>query len=86
MNGIEAIKPTIGQFQSSENENTKSILEGLGGVPICLVMAKLNLTIEETYPEIKRLLAAGEIQCKPLEPLDSEDAKQSFLSHIVKLV
>jgi hypothetical protein len=86
MNKIEAIKFIIGQFQSSKNANTKSIVEGLGGVPICLVMAELNLSTDETFTEIKRLVEAKEIQCKHLlEPLNNEEAKRSFISNIVTL-
>jgi len=86
MNKIEIIKPIIGQFQSSKNANTKSIVEGLGGVPICLIICELSLSIEEAYAEIKRLAEADEIQCKfLLEPLDNEEAKRSFISNIVTL-
>jgi len=34
MDKIEAIESTIRMFQPSNNANTKSIVEGLGGVPV----------------------------------------------------
>lgn len=86
MDKIEAIESTIRMFQSSKNANTKSIVEGLGGAPVCLIIAELNLGIEETYAEIKRLVEADKIQCKfPLPPLDNKEAKRSFISNIVTL-
>lgn len=76
MDRKKEIKDKLKVLRESKNANTQSIINGLKGVPTCLVFCELlPITTEDMYEGVKGLKDSGEIILKyPLEPLNIKDS------------
>lgn len=85
MNKAEAIKPIITGLQETMN---KDIINTFNGVPISYLMCLLSYnSIAEMNTDIRAVMKVDkEIKGDlPIEPLDTEEKKRSFLSTGIKV-